>query len=133
MWELSTLPHSLSILGSFFFRLNERQIKIGKLSSVQINCLWACSLLLFLLQNCNQFKENVKTETSQTIRTCNTYPYFFGPAALLIFYCLPLFLSLCATSHHCYTFMELSVSDNLASMTRQRRLPDLTDDIQVLS
>ena len=46
MWDLSTLPHCLSILVLFF--LNKRQIKIGKLISVQTNCLWACSLLLQL-------------------------------------------------------------------------------------
>ena len=43
---MSKLPHCLSILVLFF--LNKRQIKIGKLISVQTNCLWACSLLLQL-------------------------------------------------------------------------------------
>ena len=41
---LTLFPH----LSYSFFRLNERQIKIGKLTSVQTNYLWACSLLLQL-------------------------------------------------------------------------------------
>ena len=72
---MSKLPHCLSILVLFF--LNKRQIKIGKLISVQTNCLWACSLLLqlFLCFNTSRLQafSACKPHAQQFVNTLKSF------------------------------------------------------------